>query len=208
MGELGKKVPAEMMEKVGTLIGRLAEEGVGKNAPKVGEQAPSFSLQNFDGKTISLRHLLEAGPVVTVFYRGEWCPFCDLTLRAFQRALPEIISRGASLVAISPQTSEHSRSTSENRSLSFDVLCDSDNRAAKEFGLVFALNPAEQELHKAFEANLPEINGMASWELPVPAIFVIDRTGRIAWSHVDSNYTSRGEPADVIHALDGIRQAH
>lgn len=109
MGELGKKVPAEKMEKVGALIGRLAEDGVARTARQAGDDAPPFSLKNVADETVALRDLLAQGPVVTVFYRGEWCPFCDLTLRAFQHALPEIAARGATLVAISPQTPDHSR---------------------------------------------------------------------------------------------------
>ena len=208
MGELGTKVPSEMMEKVGAFIGRLTEDRVAKNARKVGDTAPAFTLKNASGQSVALADLLAKGPVVVAFYRGEWCPFCDLELRAYQKALPGLTAAGATLLAISPQSLEKSRSTAENRGLGFDVLSDPGNTVAKAFGLTFSMNGAEQELHKAFEADLPTINGVSNWDLPVPATYVIDRKGRIAWAHVDSNYTNRAEPADVIQAVSALQSAH
>lgn len=208
MGELGKKVPAEMMDKVGAFIGRLANDDVTRNARKVGDLAPTFALQSASGHTVALADLLAKGPVVVSFYRGEWCPFCDLELRAYQKALPEFKARGATLVAISPQSPSKSRETAEGRSLGFEVLSDRGNDVAKAYGIAFSMNAAEQELHKAFGADLPTINAAPDWDIPVPATFVVDRSGRIAWAHVDPNYTARAEPADVVRALDALRPAH
>jgi peroxiredoxin len=207
MGELGKKVPAEMMDKVGAFIGRLASEGVAKSARKAGDTAPGFALRNVSGRTVALADLLAKGPVVVSFFRGEWCPFCDLELRALQKTLPEFAARGASLVAISPQLAENNRSTAESRSLGFEVLSDPGNATAKAFGIAFSMNAAEQDLHKAFGADLPAVNGAANWDLPVPATFVIDAAGRIAWAHVDSNYTARAEPAEILAAVSAARRA-
>lgn len=208
LGEMSKTVPAEMMDKVGAFIGRLANDGVARNARKVGDMAPSFSLPSISDHTVALSDLLIEGPVVVAFYRGEWCPFCDLELRAFQKALPEFKARGATLIAISPQSLRKSRATAENRSLGFDVLSDSGNAVAKAYGIAFSMNAAEQELHKTFGADIPQINAAANWDIPVPATFVIDRSGRIAWSFVDPNYTTRAEPADVIKALDALPRTH
>ncbi len=208
MGELGNKVPAEMMNKVGAFIGRLAEDGIEKNARKVGDTAPGFSLRNTSGHTVALDKLLAKGPVVVVFYRGEWCPFCDLELRAYQKALPELEAKGAALVAISPQSPEKSLSTAESRGLGFDVLSDPGGLVARAFGLTFSMNDAEQELHKAFGTDLLTINESSTWDLPVPATFVIDRNGRIAWAYVNSNYTNRAEPADVIQAVSSLSSTH
>lgn len=205
MSELGTKVPAEMMEKVGAFIGRLADEGVGRNARKPGDKAPPFSLANSSGKSVTLADLLAKGPAVVTFYRGEWCPFCDVQLRAYQKALPELTGRGATLVAISPQSAERSRSTAESRGLGFDVLADRGNATAKAYGLTFSMNDAEKELHKAFGADLPTVNESRDWDLPVPATYVIGRDGVIAWAHVDSNYTTRAEPADILRAIDALR---
>jgi peroxiredoxin len=208
MGELGKKVPAEMMDKVGAFISRLANDDVTRNARKGGDLAPTFALQSASGHTVALADLFAKGPVVVSFYRGEWCPFCDLELRAYQKALPEFKARGATLVAISPQSSSKTRETAEGRSLGFEVLSDRGNAVAKAYGIAFSMNAAEQELHKAFGADLPTINAAADWDIPVPATFVVDRSGRIAWAHVDPNYTARAEPADVVRALDALQPAH
>lgn len=208
MGELGKKVPAEMMDKVGAFIGRLANDGVTKNARKVGDVAPAFALQSASSHTVALADLLIKGPVIVSFYRGEWCPFCDLQLRAWQKALPELKARGTTIVAISPQSLNNTRATAETRSLGFELLSDRGNDVAKAYGIAFSMNAAEQELHKAFGAELPTINAAADWDIPVPATFIVDRSGRIAWAHVDSNYTIRAEPADIIRALDALRLAH
>lgn len=207
MGKLGTEVPPELMEKVGAFIGRLAEDGVGASARKVGDLAPDFALKNTSGQPVSLAALLAKGPVVVTFYRGEWCPFCDLELRAYHKTLPQLTASGATIVAISPQTLEKSRSTAESRGLGFDVLSDPGNVVAKSFGLTFSMNEAEQQMHKAFGADLPEINGAGNWDLPVPATYVIDQSGRIAWAQVNSNYTERTEPADIIQAVSALRSA-
>jgi len=208
MGELGSKVPAEMMERVGAFIGRMAEDGVAKNACKVGDMAPSFSLHNASGQRVALADLLASGPVVAVFFRGEWCPFCDLTLKAYQRALPDLEALGATLVAVSPQSAQNTLSTVENRALGYDVLSDSSDAVARSFGLSFSMTDAERQLHKDFGLDLPEINDARDWDLPVPATYVIDRSGRIAWAQVESNYTTRAEPADVLDAVRALRPTH
>lgn len=207
MSELQRKVPPEMMRKVGAFIERLASDGIGRNAVKVGQSAPEFTLRNTSGRTVSLPGLLAKGPVIVTFFRGQWCPFCDLELRAYQAMLPQFEAAGASLAAISPQTGTSNRSTSESRSLGFDVLSDPNNLVARSYGVVFSMTSAEQELHAAFGADLPSLNGAENWDLPVPATFVIDRAGRISWAHVDPNYTTRAEPAEVLTAVANLRPA-
>lgn len=204
MVDLGQKVPKEMMEKVGTFIARLSSDGVGKSTLKPGDTAPDFALQSASGRTVALSSLVSHGPVVVTFFRGDWCPFCDLELRAFNRSLPDFTARGASLVAISPQSLQRSRSTAQDRALAFEVLSDVGSSVAKAYGVSFSLNESEQDLHRAFGADIAAINAVATWEIPVPATFVIDRSGRIAWTHVDPNYTNRAEPADVLRALDTL----
>lgn len=207
MGEMGQKVPAETMNQVGAFIGRLENDGVARHACKAGDSAPPFTLQSSLGRTVVLTELLAKGPVLVKFFRGEWCPFCDLELRAYQKALPEIEARGATLVAISPQSRDKSRSTAESRSLGFTVLSDPGNAVAKAYGIAFSMTSAEQGLHKNFGVDLPVINAADGWDLPVPSTFLIDRSGDIAWAHVDTNYTSRAEPADAIKALDILHAA-
>jgi len=208
MADLSNKVPAEMMVKVGAFIERLAKHGIIASAKKTGQPAPDFALWSTSGNRVGLSALRARGPVVLSFYRGEWCPFCDLELRAYQKALPELQQLGATLAAISPQPLERSRSTVENRNLEFDVLSDPDNTTARAYGLTFSMTDAEQALHTTFGADLPKINAGDNWDLPAPVTYIVDQGGLIVWGHVDGNYTRRAEPADVIAALRKLQQRH
>ncbi len=208
MEQMGKQIPAEMMEQVGALIQRLAKEQVGLHAKKTGDRAPNFSLLTAQGTTINLAEKLKKGPVVLSFYRGGWCPFCDLSLRALQKIDSQVRAKGASLFAISPQTMSHSSTTAKTRALTFDLLSDPGNKVAKTYGLVFGLRPAEQDLHTQMKASLPLFNGDESWELPVAATYIIRPDETIAWHFIDPNFTSRAEPADILSALDNCLPIH
>lgn len=173
----------------------------------VGAQAPDFTLPDAQGKPLSLSCLLRSGPAVVVFYRGGWCPYCNLQLRAYQAVLPDIIALGARLVAISPQLPDGSLSTAEANQLRFDVLSDVGNAVARRFGLVYAL---PEELRAALRSNnkaLPGINGDESWELPVPAVYVIARDGRVGLAAIDVDYRNRLAPEAILAALQPLRSA-
>jgi peroxiredoxin len=149
-----------------------------------------------------LRDLLQAVPAVVTFYRGGWCPYCNVQLRAYQAILPEISSLGARLVAMSPQLPDGPLLTTE---LTFDVLSDVANEIARRFGLVWSL---PEELHAAPRSNgkaLPGINGDESWELPVPATYVIARDGRVALAAIEADYRKRLEPDAILAALGTLR---
>ena len=173
----------------------------------VGDQAPDFVLPDAQGKMLSLSHLLGSGPAAVTFYRGGWCPYCNIQLRAYQAALPEMIALGARLVAISPQRPDGSLSTAETNELTFDVLSDVGNTVARRFGLVYAL---AEELRAALRSNnkgLPGINGDESWELPVPALYVIARDRRVALAAIDVDYRNRLEPEAILAALKSLSPA-
>jgi peroxiredoxin len=156
---------------------------------------------------LSLSHLLRSGPAAVTFYRGGWCPYCNIQLRAYQAALPEMIALGARLVAISPQRPDGSLSTAETNELTFDVLSDVGNTVARRFGLVYAL---AEELRAALRSNnkgLPGINGDESWELPVPAVYVIARDRRVALAAIDVDYRNRLEPEAILAALKSLSPA-
>ncbi|MBN8900432.1 MAG: AhpC/TSA family protein [Rhodospirillales bacterium] len=177
-----------------------------ESAAGVGSIAPSFTLPGVDGRQVSSRDLLDRGPVVVVFYRGGWCPYCNIQLRAYQAILPDITARGARLVAISPQLPDQSLSTAQKEELTFDVLSDAGNHVARDFGLVYAL---PEELRAALRGNgkaLPTINGDESWELPAPATYVIARDGRVALAHADADYRRRLEPEAILDALRSLPQ--
>lgn len=195
--------PALYEAKIEELRASFArEEAIG-----VDDQAPHFVLPDAQDKPVSLSNLLQLGPVVVTFYRGGWCPYCNIQLRAYQAALPEITALGARLVAISPQLPDGSLSTAETNELTFGVLSDVGNKVARRFGLAYAL-PAE--LRAALQSNnkaLPAINGDESWELPVPATYVIDRDRRVALAYIDVDYRNRLDPEDVLAALTSLRSA-
>jgi len=176
-----------------------------EHATRTGDQAPDFTLPDPQGRDVSLGTLLEAGPAIVTFYRGGWCPYCNIQLRAYQAVLPEMTALDARLVAISPQLPDSSLSTAEANELTFDVLSDVGNNVARNFGLVWSL---PEELRAALRSNnkaLPGINGDDSWELPMPATYVIGRDGRVALAGIDVDYRNRLEPDAILTTLRSLR---
>jgi peroxiredoxin len=170
----------------------------------VGGEAPDFVLPDAYSHPVSLSGILQHGPAVVTFYRGGWCPYCNLQLRAYQAALPDMMALGARLVAISPQLPDGSLSTAEKNELTFDVLSDVGNEVAHRFGLVYAL---PEELRAALRSNnkaLPGINGDESWELPLPATYVIATDRRVALAFIDVDYRRRLAPEDILASLRSL----
>ena len=185
-------------------IENVVRSGAGSQALKVGDSAPDFMLPDAMRRSISLGTLRQSGPVVVTFYRGQWCPYCDLQLRAYQEALPRIRALGGTLVAISPQTSDGTLSTVEKKKLEFYVLSDAGNKVARSWGLVWKVGTNLDALLKASGVDLANSNGDTSNELPVPATFVVEPSGRIAFAHVDPNWAVRLEPAALVSALERV----
>jgi peroxiredoxin len=174
-------------------------------AVAVEARAPVFRLPDVRGNPVSLTDLLGRGPVVLTFYRGGVVPYCNIQLRAYQAILPQIAALGARLVAISPQLPEQSVATAQTDELTFDVLSDVGNHAARRFGLVYAL---PEELRAALRSNnkaLPGINGDESWELPVPATYVIARDGRVVLAYIEVDYRKRLGPDAILDALRSLQ---
>ena len=170
-------------------------------AKAAGDRAPDFELPDARGGTVALRDALAAGPVVLVFYRGAWCPYCNLQLRAFQAALDEIRAAGASPIAISPETPDNSLTLAEQAGLAFPVLSDAGNAVARSYGIVFDLAGADRDLHAGVGADLVEFNGDDSWELPAASVFVVGRDGIITFASVAGDYRWRVGPDEVLAAL-------
>jgi len=188
-------------------VDELREQFPLQGVLQVGSPAPDFSLANSHGSRTSLTDLLARGPAVLTFYRGGWCPYCNLQLRAYQKILPEIEAYGATLVAISPELPDNSLSTAEKNALRFPVLSDVGNSVAAAFGLVYAL---PEELREALQSNgkaLPALNGDESWELPVPAIFIVGTDRRVAFSFIEIDYRRRLAPEDLLIALRTVGSA-
>ena len=182
----------------------LQASDVAAEALGTGDTAPDFILPGATGRRTGLGELLRHGPVILSFYRGGWCPFCNLELQALQQHLPEFRSLGASLVAVSPETPDHSLSTAEKHALEFEVLCDSGNRIARHYGLLFTVHDAMRPLYLKWGLDVPACNGEDSWELPVPATYLIDTGRTIRAAHVDRDYTKRMEPQLIVDALQRL----
>ena len=196
-----KNVPQEIQDTMGAATDALANSGLIDKTLKVGDQAPDFELPNATGKTVRLSQLLAQGPVVINFYRGEWCPYCNLELRAFQNLLPEFKAAGATLVAISPELPDHSLSVTEKHELEFPVLSDVGNKVARQYGLVFTLDESLLPIYQQFGIDVAGHNGDDSYELPVPGTYVIDSSGTVRYAFAEADYTQRAEPAAVLAAV-------
>jgi peroxiredoxin len=182
----------------------LAASGQADRALTVGTPAPRFSLPSATGQTLTLDDLLAQGPVVLTFYRGAWCPYCNIALRALQQHHEAILSRGARLVAVSPQIPDESLTLAEKHALDFAVLSDIGSDIAKQYGLAFDLPDELAAVYDKLGFDLQRVNNGHSRTLPLPATYVIDRDGTIRWAFVNIDYTSRAEPADILDALDAL----
>jgi len=180
--------------------GRLAR------VPSVGELAPSFILPDDKGNFVSSEILLQRGPLIVSFYRGDWCVFCNLELRALQRSLAEFLRYGASLVGVSPQTVAYSHMNADRRNVQYQILSDSGNKIANEYGLMFSMPQQMVNAFNTFGIDIAKVNGgQNKVEVPVPATFVINTDGRVAYRFLDADYTQRAEPAEIIACLMDIR---
>ena len=207
--EFKAKVQERLGQKFSIITGdmdRVRAAGTIDAALRVGQSAPDFTLPDAFGNPVSLRALLARGPVLICFYRGEWCPFCNIQLRALQQALPAIQQLGATLLAISPEKPDHGIVATEKNKLTFPVLRDFGNKVARQFGIVFQVGQELKEFSKnVFKNDIALRNGEDSYELPVPATYLIDTSGVIRFAHVDVDYmTGRAEPPEIISALKAI----
>ncbi len=184
-------------------IQQIVDSGMLDDAVNVGDKAPGFTLPNATGEDVSLASLLAEGPVVLTWYRGGWCPYCNLTLRAYQQALPALQAAGATFVAISPETPNNSLDTKEKNELAFEVLSDVGNEVAEQYDLDFTL---PQDLRILYDENfsLPEFNGDNSYTLPLSATYVIAPDGTVTYAFLDADYRKRAEPAKVVEAVQAI----
>lgn len=196
-----KKAPENVQTLMKQATQNLSETGIVDKVPKVSEKLLPFSLPNQNGETVSLESLLEEGPVVLTFYRGGWCPYCNLELKAFQDQLANIKAAGASLVAITPELPDVSLTTAEKNELEFSVLSDVNSEYAKSLGLVFSLAEELRPIYLSFGIEVEKHNGEGQFDLPLAASFVIAKDGTIASAFVDADYTKRQEPAELVEVL-------
>jgi peroxiredoxin len=203
-GKLGFQPGPEVLNAMDRATAELIASGQALNAKKAGDKAPEFALKDPDGHLVSSAQLLAKGPLVISFYRGVWCPYCNLELQALQAASSEIEARGASVVAISPQTRPNSRKSQRHNKLTFPILSDEKSRVAAAFGLRFSLPDYLVELYKGFKNDLPAINDDPTWVLPMPARYVIGTDANIAYAEVNPDYTERPDPCELLPVLDRL----
>ena len=191
-------------EQLATMDGAtqaLQELELAKRALKVGDIVPDFTLPNAQGASINLKNTLQNQAVVVSFYRGGWCPYCNLELRALQNILPQLEEADVKLIAISPQTPDNSLTTQEKNELTFEVLSDANNQVARQFGLVHQLPEDLKALYHTFNINLATSNGDESYELPLPATYLINQQGEVLFAFVDEDYTKRVNLDELLTQL-------
>jgi peroxiredoxin len=198
---IAKYVPAETQAVHTQAVAKLKEQNLAANILPVGATAPLFELPDHDGKIVSSLQLLSKGRLALCFIRGRWCPFCVGQMEAMNVILPEIESTGAAMVAISPQTVKQSFFMRDQHKLRFPLLSDAGNDVARQFGLAYRVSNDQQALYRRTFVNLPYVNGDESWELPIPATYIIDRDGTVLYASANEDYTERPEPGGIVHFL-------
>jgi peroxiredoxin len=194
-------VPAAARDVHARVIADLKQGGLAEKSLGVGAQAPAYTLTDHKGRLVSSAELLSRGRLVVCFFRGRWDPFCCGQMEAMNRVLPEFQAAGATLVAISPQTIKQSFFMADQHELHFPLLSDPGNAVARQFGLVYRVPEEQKAIYQRAFINLPLVNGDESWELPIPATYVIDRDGRVTWRSANEDYTERPEPDEIVAKL-------
>ncbi|MGB2760862.1 MAG: peroxiredoxin-like family protein [Maribacter stanieri] len=200
--ESGRQNNPEFMNGVDAIIEQEKAFEKGKDAIKIGQKAPDFELPNAEGKSIVLKSLLEKGPVVITFYRGNWCPYCNLQLRALQARLDDIYALGATLVAISPQVPDGSLTEDEISKMDFIVLSDQDAKVALQYGVAWQVPEfLAEHMRVDRKLDLEKVNNGNGNVLPIPATFILGQDGVVTWNYVNVDYRTRSEPEEIIEAL-------
>jgi peroxiredoxin len=192
-----KRVPPERQAIMERHIAEL-RDGLARTALKAGDAAPPIVLRNAKGETVDVGDMLRRGPVIVTFYRGGWCPYCNLELRAFEKALPEIKAAGAALVAISPEKRDDTVTTAEKNALSFEVLSDVGQKVGRAFGLVYVFTEELKRAYGGFGLDIPAKNAASEWALPIAATYLIGQNGKILYAYTDADYRDRVDPQDVL----------
>lgn len=168
---------------------------------KVGDQAPAFTGRDQNGKTLELKELVNQGPVVLVFYRGEWCPYCNKQLSALTDSIPFLTARGARVIAVSPENAANVSKTVKKTQAAYSIISDENTQIMTAYKVAFTLDEATTAKYKGYGIDLSERNGTNGNNLPVPSVYIIDRNGKIIYRHVDADYTKRASVKDILNHL-------
>jgi len=198
---IAQYVPREIQAVHARVVTDLKASGMAERFLSVGAKAPAFELKDHNGKLVSSVDLLAKGRLVIFFLRGRWDPFCCGQLEAMNQALPRIVEAGGSLVAVSPQTVGQSYFMADQHNPRFPLLSDAGNQVARQFGLAYRVPEEQQAIYRRAFVNLPLANGDESWELPVPATYILDRDGAVRYASANPDYMERPEPEEILANL-------
>src|SRR5260370_14952251 len=201
-GLIAKYVPTEAQAIEPRAIAALKEQNLAQSILPVAAKAPEFELHDHNGKVLSSSDLLAKGRLVLCFIRGRWCPFCVGQMESMNLVLPEIERAGATLVGISPQTVRQSFFMHDQHKLRFPLLSDPRNEVARQFGLTYRVNEEQQGVYRRAFVNLPFANGDESWQLPIPATFILERDGTVLYASANEDYTERPDPRESLRGLN------
>jgi peroxiredoxin len=202
---IAKYVPAETQAIHARATAELKQQRLAANILPVGSQIPEFKLQDHTGKSISSADLLAKGRLVLCFIRGRWCPFCVAQMEAMNLIQAAIEQAAATLAAISPQTVQQSFFMRDQHKLRFPLLSDAGNQVARQFGLTYRVPVDQKAIYQRAFVNLPFVNGDDSWELPVPATYILERDGTVLYASANEDYAERPEPEDIVRFLQTPR---
>ncbi len=198
---IAKYVPAEVQAAHLRAIAEVRNSGIADRVLQPGDKMPIFELSDQNGTVVRSADMLRRGRLVVCFFRGRWCPFCVAQLEIMNANYSQIQSSGAELVAISPQTMRQAYLMADQHRLRFPLLSDTGNGVARRFGLVYRVPEYQQEIYQRAFVNLPFANGDNSWELPIPAVYVVDQNSTIQYASANPDYTTRPEPSEILHML-------
>lgn len=201
------KTPKEIKKIMDDALDLIRKSKIVESATKTGDDMPSFQLEYIKAGKVSSSELLKKGPLLIVFYRGGWCPYCNLQLRDLQKHLKSINAAGASLVAISPEAPDETAKTVKKSQLGFYVLSDVKGEVAKSFGLTFPLPKDLVGVYKKFGIELDKVNATKKWELPLSATYIVDSDGKIVYSFVEADYRKRAETSELVTILQKMKDS-
>ena len=199
--KLAAQVPQEVLEAFGKSIEDLKTKNIEEKSIKIGEKIPNFSLKNAKNEVVNSSDILKNGKMIIAFYRGSWCPYCNLELKALQEEISEFKEKNATLVAISPQSPDNSLTVIEKHHLTFEVLTDKDNVFAKQLGIVFELQDFVLPYYHALGIDLSSFNENTNNSLPIPAVFVVNESSKIIYKFADANYMNRIDIDELLKTL-------
>ncbi|WP_422858964.1 peroxiredoxin-like family protein [Flagellimonas sp. S174] len=198
-----KAIPQDKYQVMQQSTQKLLDAKLSARAVKTGDTLPNFMLPDESGNEITLNQILQQDYLIISFYRGGWCPYCNMELRALQQFSEDFKNFGANLVAISPETPDNSLTTSEKNELQFKILSDIDNQYAKELNLAFQMPEDLKDVYHSFGLHVDEHNGNSNYELPMPATYIIDKNKNVIYDFVPEDYTQRLDPKEILEFLKG-----